>query len=432
MKIVNIGHNYEYAVQQSVSTYFPMEDVEVRTELTGNGETSTATCIINGQFTGRASTGKKDDRSLQYIVKTAVYRAYLDMDRGKPVWGSLTGVRPGKLMRQVMDIGRFMDEYDVSEERARLAYETSVYTEKAEESLGDNDACLYFGVPFCPTRCLYCSFVSQSTEKTMKLIEPYLDAVCREIKPVSSRIVSVYFGGGTPTTLTAEQLDRVCSRLESAYDFSALREFTVEAGRPDTITAEKLEVLKKHGVTRISVNPQTMNDGVLEIIGRKHTAQDVLDAVKLAGDFDINMDIIAGLPGDSPESFRNTVDTLLGLGPANITVHTLSLKKGSSLVKNIPRLPETKEMLDYAYLKLRENGYEPYYLYRQKNMTGGFENTGWTRPGHENLYNICMMEELCSVIGIGAGASTKTVGKNGEICRKVNPKYPLEYIEKYV
>ena len=246
--------------------------------------------------------------------------------------------------------------------------------------------------------------------------------------------VSLYMGGGTPTTLSAPQLDALFSKLEAEFDLSKLRENTVEAGRPDTITKEKLEVLKAHGVTRVSVNPQTMEDSVLDAIGRKHTARDILDALSLVretGGMAVNMDLIAGLPTDTPDGFRRTLDTVLSLSPENVTVHTLSLKKGATLKDeggDVPGAQDVAQMLDYAFPRLRAAGYRPYYLYRQKNMAGGFENTGWTRPGAENLYNICIMEELCSILAMGAGGSTKLIAPTGKIQRIFAPKYPNEYI----
>lgn len=224
--------------------------------------------------------------------------------------------------------------------------------------------------------------------------------------------------------------------MEEHFDLSALREYTVEAGRPDTITAGKMAVLKAHGVTRVSVNPQTMSDAVLEAIGRRHTARDILDAlaiVRAAGDFEVNMDLIAGLPKDSEEGFRKTLETVIALAPENITVHTLAMKNGSRLSGHPEELPGPEavgRMVDHSMAALREAGYEPYYLYRQKYMSGGFENVGWAKPGTENLYNILMMEELCPIPAMGAGASTKLTGPNGAVKRKMNPKYPKEYIER--
>ena len=237
------------------------------------------------------------------------------------------------------------------------------------------------------------------------------------------------------TTLSAQQLDTLCSALETEFDLSALREYTVEAGRPDTITVEKLETLRAHGIDRVSVNPQTMSDAVLEAIGRRHTAADIvdaLDAVRKVGGFAVNMDLIAGLPADSVDGFRDTVDKVLALAPENITVHTLSLKKGSRITLEGASLPtgaEVSAMLDIAREKLTAAGYSPYYLYRQKFMSGGFENVGWTKKGYVNLYNICIMEELCSIIAMGGGGSTKLVKAGDERnIRVMEPKYPLEYI----
>lgn len=276
----------------------------------------------------------------------------------------------------------------------------------------------------------------------MKLIEPFMDALMLDIEATAAEVrraglrpVSIYMGGGTPTTLSAAQLERLCAKLEREFDLSALREYTVEAGRPDTISLDKLETLRAHGVGRVSVNPQTMSDSVLEAIGRRHTAQDIVDALSLVrkcGGLEVNMDLIAGLPTDTPESFSRTLDEVLALAPENITVHTLSLKRGSGLTlagRGLPEAGEVRAMLDEAMARLRGSGYEPYYLYRQKNMAGGFENVGWAKPGTENLYNICIMEELCSIIAMGAGGSTKLISADGrQIKRFIAPKYPQEYI----
>ena len=245
----------------------------------------------------------------------------------------------------------------------------------------------------------------------MKLVPQFLDALWQDIaatgeavRKAGLRPVALYMGGGTPTTLSAQQLDELCTRLEDNFDLTHLREYTVEAGRPDTITRDKLETLKAHGVRRVSVNPQTMSDSVLEAIGRKHTAQDIVDALGLVrevGGFDVNMDLIAGLPTDSPEGFADTLTRVLSLAPENVTVHTLSLKRGSTLTVTGGALPEAEDvaaMLSDALSRLPGAGYEPYYLYRQKYMAGGFENVGWTRPGHESPYNVCIMVELCSII----------------------------------
>ena len=422
-------------------------------------EFGTAFCkLVVGNNIYRARAGFKveeitDDLSLdrlcQRAIKNAFYRAALKSGLKRPAWGALTGVRPGKIFCSLMaDCSadeaekRFISEYDVSPERARLCRETSLETLKVIDSLGENDVCLYVGIPFCPTRCSYCSFVSQSVEKSMKLIPPFVDALMDEIEvtaaavnKIGKNIISIYMGGGTPTTLSAEQLEQLCLKLEECFDLSNVREYTVEAGRPDTISKDKIEVLKSHGITRVSVNPQTMSDSVLKAIGRRHTAQDIVDAlgiVRSVGGMEVNMDLIAGLTSDTVESFEGTLNKVLKLEPENITVHTLALKKGSRITLEGSALPSDAEvgrMLDIANEKLRANGYFPYYLYRQKFMSGGFENVGWAKEGTINIYNICIMEELCSIIALGGGGSTKLVSSGaGKNIRIFDPKYPNEYI----
>lgn len=470
MKLYLFNHNYKYAAEQMLLTIFPKERPEYpegkpcgdRAELyLHEGEKRcTAVCRLvldEKSYMGRAFVpiDKLCDelsraRYLQRIVKLSFYRAALRSGVERPVWGALTGIRPGKLLSNLLEDGmseaaavsKFCRDNDVSKERAQLCLHTAKSGLACAAALEPRDICLYVGIPFCPTRCSYCSFVSQSVQKSMKLIPDYLSALYREIdataetcRELGLRPVALYMGGGTPTTLSHRQLDELCARLASAFDLSALREYTVEAGRPDTITSEKLRVLKQHGVTRVSVNPQTMNDEVLEAIGRKHSASDVLDALRTVrdiGGIEINMDLIAGLPLDTPQTFKNTLDTVLELRPENITVHTLALKKGSEIMLgNTPRpsAAQVGEMLEYANKTLYLSGFKPYYLYRQKYMSGGFENVGWQRGGSESIYNICIMEELCSIISMGGGASTKLCAGSGRIERLFDPKYPAEYIE---
>ena len=470
MRLYFRGHDCRYAAEQSLLMLFPGEKpeypegspsgerCELRVSRGAKYTVCTALLLRSGAaFRGRAQA-KNPDPADEYalrgcenrLVKLAFYRAALASGLPKPEWGSLSGVRPAKLMDAYLREGlspraakgRFMREYFVSGPRAGLCLDAALAAQEAARSLDERDVCLYVGIPFCPTRCAYCSFVSQSVEKSMKLMEPFLDALLLDIRATAAetrlaglRPVALYMGGGTPTTLSAAQLDRLCAALEREFDLSALREYTVEAGRPDTITAEKLRVLRAHGVGRVSVNPQTMSDSVLEAIGRRHTAQDIVDALALVrkcGGLEVNMDLIAGLPTDTPEGFSRTLDEVLALAPENITVHTLSLKRGSGLTlagRGLPEADEVRAMLDEAMARLRGSGYEPYYLYRQKNMAGGFENVGWALPGTENLYNICIMEELCSIIAMGAGGSTKLISADGrQIKRFIAPKYPQEYI----
>lgn len=470
MRLYFSGHDCRYAAEQSLLMLFPGEKpeypegspsgerCELRVSRGAKYTVCTALLVRSGAaFRGRAQAENPDPAD-EYalrgcenrLVKLAFYRAALASGLPKPEWGSLSGVRPAKLMDGYLREGlspraakgRFMREYFVSGSRAQLCLDAALAAQEAARSLDERDVCLYVGIPFCPTRCAYCSFVSQSVEKSMKLMEPFLDALLLDIRATAAetrraglRPVALYMGGGTPTTLSAAQLDRLCAALEREFDLSALREYTVEAGRPDTITAEKLRVLRAHGVGRVSVNPQTMSDSVLEAIGRRHTAQDIVDALALVrecGGFEVNMDLIAGLPTDTAGGFSRTLGAVLSLAPENVTVHTLSLKRGSGLTlagRPLPEAGEVRAMLDEAMERLAGSGYAPYYLYRQKNMAGGFENVGWTKPGSENLYNICIMEELCSILAMGAGGSTKLVADGGKrIKRFIAPKYPQEYI----
>ena len=471
MRLYLIGHEYKYAAEQMLLTLWPEERPEypegkpagerIELRLSRGGRFVTAGCVLHrgGEvWRGRAAAPLtrltdplETDRVCQRLVKNAMYRAALRAGYPKPAWGALTGVRPGKLFCQLLQQGldeqealrRFMRDYDVSPERAALCLDTGRQTMRLAASLEERDVCLYVGIPFCPTRCAYCSFVSQSVEKSMKLMEPFLEALLQElrataeqVKALGLRVISIYMGGGTPTTLTAPMLERLCAALAEEYDLGALREYTVEAGRPDTISEEKLRVLRKWGVDRVSVNPQTMSDHVLEVIGRRHSAADIVEAlgkVRRVGGFAVNMDLIAGLPADTAEGFADTLRQVLELQPENITVHTLSLKKGSRITLEGAELPPAEEvgrMLDLAGERLRAAGYAPYYLYRQKFMSGGFENLGWAKPGTENEYNICIMEELCSILAMGAGGSTKLVRRDGgRNLRLMAPKYPLEYIQ---
>ena len=465
------GHEYKYAAEQIMLMQFPGEKPEYAEPAPGvlSAEISLKThsvfAVVTTQLTspdGKRTHGearvKKDkltdkimtDRLLQRCVKLSFYKAATEMTGNTPVWGALTGIRPGKFVTNMLleghtenfAVNSMMRENFVSKERALLCLDTAKAGIAAKNALQSRDICLYVGIPFCPTRCAYCSFVSNSVEKTMKLVSPFLEALEKEIehdaelvKELGLRIVSVYMGGGTPTTLSAPQLEVLLTRLETAFDLSAVTEYTVEAGRPDTITPEKLKVLKTHGITRISVNPQTMQDSVLNVIGRKHSARDIEDAIDMTRAAEIpaiNMDLIAGLPSDTYEGFCSSLDRTLQFGAENITVHTLSLKKGTKITMEGTSIPDGEtvgKMLDYAESALRKNGYVPYYLYRQKYMSGGFENVGWCKPGFESFYNICIMEELCSILSLGGGGSTKLVSpEKGKIERIFNPKYPQEYI----
>ena len=470
MKLIFRGHDDRYAVEQSLLAFFPNErpvydgedDNCAWVNLSQGDKYTTATTKIHYQ--GKMAHGMsrevidpaldsyEQDRLRQKAVKLSFFKAAREITGITPSWGALTGIRPGKLAARFLEEGKspekvdkiLRDTYFVSPARRQLAIETAQAGLAAKADLQPNDISLYIGIPFCPTRCAYCSFVSASVEKSFGLMEPYLDALCQEItdaaqmvKETGLHIKSFYMGGGTPTTLSAQQMDRLLTHLNKNFDLSDCVEYCIEAGRPDTITRDKLQVLLDHGTDRISVNPQTLEDHVLRAIGRKHTAKDIEDTMALAmsmGFPHVNMDLIAGLPEDTPEGFRRTLDKCLTYGADNITIHTLSLKKGSRILLEgltIPSAEDVAEMLDYANPTLRKAGFAPYYLYRQKYMSGSFENVGWCISGAEGLYNIYIMEELHSILSLGAGGSTKMVDPaNNRIERVFHAKFPNEYIQR--
>ena len=468
MKVELIGHEEKYAVEQSLLTLFPGEKpvygtvgegdarwarvtlaedggrVQVTTELGQDGRS-----VVHSYGYPLSGTEYEKEGQRRHAVGISFFGAARELLGSSPAWGSLTGVRPSKVaLALIREGGRTRAEkelqelYCVTPARARLAIEAADAGIRAAAELEANDISLYAGIPFCPTRCAYCSFVAQSVEKSFSLVEPYLEALFDEIgaagrlvRELGLNVRSFYMGGGTPTTLSAGQMDRLLTKLEENFDFGNLAELTVEAGRPDTIDGEKLRVLRAHGTTRVSINPQTMEDSVLAAIGRRHTADDIrraMDEVKRAGFPHVNMDLIAGLPEDTVGGFARSLDEVIGMGADNVTVHTLSLKKGSRITLEGSRIPGTDEvaqLLDYADPTLRKHGFAPYYLYRQKYMSGSFENVGWTKPGGTGLYNIYIMEELHSILSLGAGGSTKMVG-GGLIRRAFNAKYPREYIDR--
>ena len=471
MKLVLKGHDERYVVEQSLMNLFPGELPVYEPILPGDDTWAVISLrekdgrchvIVELSYRGKAGshgygcplsgTVFEKEGARRHAVGAAFFLAARAVTGVTPPWGMLTGVRPDKPVTWALAEGKspqaarelLEQAYYVTPERAQLALETGSMALTASRKLGPEDIAVYVGIPFCPTRCAYCSFVSQSVERSFALVPPYVDALIEEIKAGGQmvkeqglRCRAFYMGGGTPTTLTAEQMDRVLTAFEASFDLSACDEITVEAGRPDTITAEKLAVLKAHNVTRVSVNPQTMEAHVLRAIGRRHTAAELSAAMELVAKYGfphVNMDLIAGLPEDTPEGFRRSLDACLAFGTDNITVHTLALKRGSRILLEglaIPGPEAVAEMLDYAAPVLRSAGYGPYYLYRQKYMSGSFENIGWCRPGAECLYNIYIMSELCSILSFGAGGSTKMVepGTN-HIERVFNLKYPKEYTER--
>ncbi len=482
MKLEFHGHDERYIVEQSLMSLFPLEKPVYEAVTPEDSDwcrlsaAETTACCVTAElrYRGHAAAGTftsplsgtdfEKEGQRRHAVAACFYLAFQNLypqlpediratERlTLPPWGMLTGVRPDKPVTWALMEGKTPEEaknylkehYFVPEDRAALALETGTVGYQARKRLDQRDIDLYVGIPFCPTRCAYCSFVSQSVERSFSLVEPYVKALIAEIRAGGEMVQknhlrprTFYMGGGTPTTLTAAQMDAVLTALEESFDLSACPEITVEAGRPDTITAEKLAVLKSHGVKRVSVNPQTMEDKVLSAIGRRHTAAETEQAMELVRAYhfqDVNMDLIAGLPEDTPNGFRRSLDKCLEMGASNITVHTLALKKGSRILTeglSIPDGAAVQAMLDYAAPTLRSAGFAPYYLYRQKYMSGSFENVGWCRPGGECWYNVDIMSELCSILSFGAGGSTKMVepGTN-HIERVFNVKYPKEYTER--
>lgn len=367
-------------------------------------------------------------------------------------WGSLHGIRPvkhfTKLMAQGMaddDIARYMKQrYGLWDEKIEVALAIAHKELALMRGETPDNISLYIGIPFCPTRCAYCSFVSAAVGRMANYVEPYLAALKQEItaaahivKELGLTVRNVYFGGGTPTTLSAAQLDDLMYTLACAFDFSHMLEYTVEAGRPDTITRDKLRSLKRNGAGRISINPQTMCQATLDRIGRRHTVEQITDAYALAREigFDvINMDLIAGLPGEQPADFRHSLNMVCGLSPENITVHTMCIKRAADLHERKSDLLESgrqtvREMISYAYQKLGASGYAPYYLYRQKDILGDMENVGFSTPGTEGRYNIFIMEEIQTILSLGCGGVTKMV-RGSRIERIFNVKDIIEYINR--
>lgn len=380
----------------------------------------------------------------------AAYKVYEKATGNGLPWGVLTGVRPVRLFRNLYKKERilqnvenkFKNGYLVSDEKIKLCSDIFKLQKPIIDSSYPQDFSLYISIPFCPSRCSYCSFVSTSVKSAGHLMAGYVDRLCQEIEYTAQQaqrlgmnLKTIYMGGGTPTAISAQQLEQVMKTVSQCFDLSKVEEYTVEAGRPDCTDIEKLSIIKKYGAGRVSINPQTFSDNVLKAIGRSHTHRDFLrcveDARKIGFD-SINMDLIAGLPEDTVESFENSLRGCIRLGAENITVHTLTLKRASNLViKNEEHMYDNVEKMIEKNSILSQYGYQPYYMYRQKSTVKNLENVGFSQVGHESLYNIYIMEEIQTIISCGAGGVSKVVGPNGEIKRVSNFKYPTEYINDF-
>ena len=454
------NHNFWFELENLTRLFFPNEKINVLktfesvkapyifTELSDIVKIEVS---INN-FQKSLITDKTNDNEL--TSAQLLYKLLCEYSGYTQPWGVLTGVRPVKLFRRLCEeLGeegarnKFLNEFYVSPQKLKLTELTEKNEKKILNLSRPESFSLYVGIPFCPSRCSYCSFVMSSVERAKKLIEPYTELLCEEIK-VTAQIASdlglkletVYFGGGTPTTLNAEQLDMVLSTVRNSFDMSTCREFTVEAGRPDTIDKERLCAFKENKVDRISINPQTLNDNVLRKIGRKHTSEQFFNAFEFArkcGFNNINTDLIAGLPTDTFESFVNSLDSIRALSPECITVHTLCMKRASTLTNigttlNREDAEAARQMLEYTQKTLTCDGFIPYYMYRQSRMVGNHENVGWSKKGFESLYNVYVMDETHTILACGSGGVTKLKNCETDYLERIfNFKYPYEYVDRF-
>ena len=457
MKLTLIGHDDRYAVEQLQMALFGPDAAGEAVSALHRGPkwlTAATSITLDGRTVKaarRIPAATETVRLRRQALQQSYYKAAIQLLQDLPSWGALAGVRPTKITtKHLLEGGTeqsadklMRDVYYVTPDRRRLAIDCSQSTVAAANLLDENDISLYVGIPFCPTRCAYCSFVSRSIGKRTELMEPYLQALAKEMEVTGKLLANsgktvrtIYLGGGTPTTLSSPQMAALLDTIRDSFDMSRCIEFTVEGGRPDTLDEEKLRTIAAHGADRMSINPQSMVDSVLRASGRPHKAADVLRSYEQAvgaGYKAINMDLIAGLPTDTLEGFRHSLDTVAALNPANITVHTLALKKGADLFEQRENLSSTEEvtaMVAYANETLRALGYKPYYLYRQKYMSGSFENVGWSRDNLDCLYNIYMMEEVHTIVSLGGGGMNKVNLPGGKLQRFHNPKFPEQYIEQ--
>lgn len=458
LKVIN--HPFQYDMKNLCTIFFPYEkikengdeDIVIVTEKNGS------ILVVDARVYDKSLKKEyllSDNDDIATAMSVLLYNTLSELMNYQPPWGILFGVRPAKLMHRFCEqYGEqgakdyFLNKFLVKPQKVHIAAEVMGHENRIISLSDEKSFSLYVSIPFCPSRCSYCSFVSHSIERTQKLMEPYVELLCKELertgeiaKTLGLRLETVYFGGGTPTTLNSNQLTKLFDTIESSFDLSSLREYTVEAGRPDTVTEQRLLALKSAGVTRISINPQSFNDEVLNEIGRKHTAAQTIDAFNLArsiGFDNINMDFIAGLPKDSIESYKSSIDKAISLGVESVTVHTLALKSAAYMVTrdltfDLTDRLVTSQMVDYSNDILSLSGYYPYYMYRQSKSLGNLENVGWCKQGKDCLYNVYMMDETHSVLAVGAGAVTRLKNQQtGYIERIYNYKYPYEYIDNFL
>jgi len=467
MNLCLIGHRFAYETENLCRVFFPGEKIntfyaEAKSEclsvisrfIEGTPSQVSAEVREGSKRTCKSAAAPTDSGSteLERLLCAVLFDCLCAHTGYTPPWGMLTGVRPTKLMASLKaELGEeaakeyFVRQLRVSSEKTLIAAEVAQAEQAVAAILRPNNCGVYISVPFCPSRCSYCSFVSHSiaSGNAKKLLPDYVDNLCEEIavtgtlaREAGLTASALYVGGGTPTVLTAAQLDRVLAAALEAFPAAKACEITVEAGRPDTLDEAKLAVMKSRGVNRLSINPQSFNEEVLAKVGRGHNATDTLRAFQAAvaaGFGNINMDLIAGLPGDSPESFQDSLEKTAALLPANITVHALALKRASRLAGSAGSLSggNAQAMIAASYPALKKHGYQPYYMYRQSLSPGNMENTGWCKAGKACVYNVLMIRECATVLACGAGAVTKLLEPGGRLSRVFNFKYPYEYNARF-
>ncbi|MDE6789607.1 MAG: coproporphyrinogen dehydrogenase HemZ [Ruminococcus sp.] len=468
MPIVLIGNSFKYEIEAVCKLFFHTarfsfsdnindargDNYILANVIYDNGLFVTSQIRLNGdepekEIKSLPLTAEKD--VIEHELCRLIYHILCRKTGIIPPWGLMTGIRPVKKVTELIQQGfsrnetekNLTERFELSPKKFNLAYETAVNQLPILKSINKRAVSLYVSIPFCPTRCSYCSFVSHSMDSAIKLMPEYISSLCREleiiggiVKDTDTEIDTIYFGGGTPTSISAQDIEKIMRTVADNFELDKIREYSFEAGRPDTITEEKLRVIKEYGADRISVNPQTLNDDVLRIIGRKHSSDDAIKAFELArkiGFDNINTDLIAGLPAESAESFRNTLDRIIELSPESITVHTLTVKRSADLFESgcENMMNPATEMVDYSIEKLMSYGYLPYYMYRQKNTIDNLENVGYAKKGFESQYNIFIMDETQTILGAGCAASTKLVYPDGKISRIHNYKFPYEYIRRF-
>ena len=470
MQLYLQGNDFHFELENITRLFLPLEKIAVHYDesMIEDADEWCAVCRLErmadgARLTCRVRAEGFDEQSSSFVAAsvpgfrdacelelcTLLYGLLAQLLGFAQTWGLITGVRPVKLLRRLRHemgeeqaLAYYRDKLLVSEEKLRLCAVTLEVEDKLLALSRPESFSLYVSIPFCPTRCDYCSFVSQTVERAKKLIPTYVARLCREIaytgelaKGLGLRLETVYFGGGTPTTLSAEELTKLFRAVESSFDLTYLREYTVEAGRPDTVTAEKLAAIHAAGVGRVSINPQTLQPSVLEGIGRRHTVEQFYKAFELArqaGFDNINTDLIAGLPGDTYDGFCETMQGILSLAPESVTVHTLSMKRASNIM--LQRRPDYRvqedavRMVGLSAELLPQAGFRPYYLYRQSRTVGNQENVGWAKPGRECLYNVYIMDETHTILACGAGAVSKLKKPNSDYLERIfNYKFPYEY-----